>query len=373
MPFKSALPITEHDGECSGCRSSKMKKKINWKQREEWFIELIDEYRNPDSYDCIIPVSGGKDSYFAAHIAKKYNLNALLVTYYSNSYLEEGDYNLKKMKEVFGFDHIIFSPSEDILIKLHRLGFKLHGDMNWHNHCGIYTVPMRAAVQYRIPLVLWGDHGFTEQGGMYSHNDFFEYTAKDRFEHALHGYDWFDFVEETEKLTKKDLQWAIYPEDKHIIDVGIRGVFLSNYFFYDGNEHAKIAIKNYNWKPAQKPFERTYRLFSNLDDIHENGIHDYMKFVKFGYGRGTDHACYDIRIGIITRDQGIDIVRKYDHVKPSDLHQWLERVGMNEDEFDKIADTFRNPRIWRIKNNKWYKNNVWGEESDYGIVKLNKK
>jgi hypothetical protein len=126
----------------------------------------------------------------------------------------------------------------------------------------------------------------------------------------------------------------------------------------------------YGWRPAEQPFERTYRTFSNLDDMHENGIHDYLKFVKLGYGRGSDHACKDIRAGIMTRDQGVEMVRKYDHVKPRrDLERWLKYVGMTEEEFDVTCDKFRNSRVWRHKDGRWYKDNIWGGESDYGPVK----
>jgi hypothetical protein len=151
--------------------------------------------------------------------------------------------------------------------------------------------------------------------------------------------------------------------------VGVRGIFLSNYFLYDGNYHAKLAMELYDWQPAQQPFDRTYRLISNLDDMHENGAHDYLKFIKLGYGRATDHSNYDIRLGLMTREEGINTVRKYDHVKPRDLDRWLNYVGMTEEEFDAIADTFRNPRVWRIENGQWVKDNIWGSSSAYGPVK----
>jgi hypothetical protein len=128
-------------------------------------------------------------------------------------------------------------------------------------------------------------------------------------------------------------------------------------------------MEQYGWKPAQQPFERTYRTISNLDDMHENGIHDYLKFIKFGYGRGTDHACKDIRAGVMTREQGIEMVRKYDSIKPRhDLERWLEYVGMSEDEFDKICDQFRDSRVWRIEGGQWVKDNIWGEPSAYGKI-----
>lgn len=370
FPAVAATPLTfDQHGVCSGCRASRHKKTIDWARRRAMFGELVDEYRNPDGYDCVLPVSGGKDSYFAAHVAREFGLRALMVTYHGNNYLPEGERNLMRMKDVFGFDHVIFRPSTDVLRRLNRLGFTITGDMNWHCHAGIFTYPMQVAVRCNIPLVFWGDHGFTEQGGMYSHNDFFEYTAKDRYENALHGFDWFDFIEPSEGLTRKDLQFLIYPSDEQVLDTGLRGIFLSNYFYYDGALHAEIAREHYQWEEAEQEFDRTFRRTSNLDDMHENGVHDYMKFIKFGYGRGTDHANYEIREGRMTRETGMDMVRRYDHVKPRDLRRWLDYTGMDEERFDRIADTFRDRRVWRIENNQWIKKNVWGGESAYGEVK----
>jgi len=100
---------------------------------------------------------------------------------------------------------------------------------------------------------------------------------------------------------------------------------------------------------------------SNLDDIHENGVHDYMKYIKFGYGRCTDHATKDIRAGIIDRQKAIDLVRRYDHVKPSDLKRWLEYTGYTEEQFDAIADTFRDPRVWWSVDGQWHKKNIWDQ------------
>ena len=121
-----------------------------------------------------------------------------------------------------------------------------------------------------------------------------------------------------------------------------------------------------------KPFQRTYRKASNLDDIHENGIHDYLKFVKFGYGRASDHGSKDIRAKKITRMQAITEVKKRDHIKSKDLKRWLKYVGWTEKKFDSVSDTFRNPRTWWIKNSKWMKNNIWGKSSSYGKVYLPK-
>lgn len=382
-PSMAATPLTFDDkGVCSGCRVAGQKKVIDWKGRFRMLKKLTDEYRAKNNYDILIPVSGGKDSYYQAHIAsKELGLKVLLVTYHGNNYLPEGEYNLARMRELFDCDHIVVKPGVDVLIKMNRIGFKLQGDMNWHNHCGIFTVPIQEAVRHKVPLMMWGEHGFMDMGGMYSYNDFVEFTAKTRLEHGLRGYDWHDFTDEgleklgrselKEGLRPKDLLWAQYPSDEEIASVGVRGIYLSNYLDWDGTKNAESVTKLYGWRTAQQPFERTYRSFSNLDDMHENGIHDYLKFVKFGYGRASDHASKDIRAGVMTREKGIEMVRKYDHVKPRrDLERWLKYVNMTEEEFDAICDTFRDPRAWRIEGGQWVKDDIWGGSSAYGPVHL---
>lgn len=382
-PGVAATPLTfDSDGVCSGCRVNGIKKDIRWSDRWVMLKKLVDQYRSTSNYDVIIPVSGGKDSYYQTHIAvKELGLKALLVTYHGNNYMSEGEYNLNRMREVFDCDHIIFRPSVDMLIKMNRIGFRLQGDMNWHAHCGIFTMPIQVSVRYKVPLMLWGEQGFLDLCGMYSLNDFVEFTAKHRLEHSLRGYDWNDFTDEglerlgrpelKEGIRQKDLLWAQYPSDEEIDVSGTRGIWLGNYVNWEPNDQTKIVTELYKWKPAEQPFERTYRLMSNIDDMHENGVHDYLKFIKFGYGRGSDHSCKDIRAGKMTREQGIEMVRKYDHVKPRrDLERWLKYVNMTEETFDQICDTFRDPRVWRIENGEWVKDNIWGGSSAYGDVHL---
>lgn len=372
-PASSAVKLTfDEHGVCSGCRVAEQRKTIDWKKRAKMLADLTSEYRSVDgsNYDCIIPVSGGKDSYFQTHyVTKILKLKPLLVTYHGNNYLAEGEYNLARMRQVFDVDHIIFKPSEKVLIKLNRVCFKRMGDMNWHAHCGIFTYPVQIAVKFKIRLIIWGEHGYTDLGGMYSMDDFPEMTAKYRIEHAQRGFDWYDMVGQ-EGLREKDLLWAKYPTEEELEVSGVRGIYLGNYVDWDANVHWKLVQKLYGWQEAKQPFERTYRRFSNLDDMHENGVHDWLKYVKFGYGRATDHACKDIRTGHMTRERGIEMVRKYDHVKPRDLKRWLEYVGMKEAKFDKIADTFRDPRVWRKnKKGQWEKDNIWDTPKKTGSKK----
>lgn len=362
-PSSSAVPLTfDQDGVCSGCRVHDQKKQIDWDERFEWLLELVEPYRRSSGYECIIGVSGGKDSYYQTHFVKeKLGLKPLLVTYNGNNYLEVGWHNLLRMKEVFKVDHIIYSPSVDCLIRMNRLCFRKMGDMNWQNHAGIATLPMKMAMQLNLSLVFWGEHGWTDLGGMHSLHDLVEYTARYRKDQLLRGFDWYDMLGDPEDpVEEHELEWCKYPSDEEIERVGVRGIFIGNYDPWDANAHTKLVTEKYGWQPSPVPFERTYRRISNLDDRYENGAHDYLKYVKFGYGRATDHASKDIRAGYMTRQEGVEMVKKHDHVKSSDIYYWLKYVDRTEAWFDRIADTFRSPHVWvRDSRGNWLKRNIW--------------
>ncbi len=374
-PETSAVTLQfDNKGVCSGCKVSKKKEKIDWQKREKYFKRLIESYKSKKNYDCIIPVSGGKDSYYQTHLIKKvYGLNPLLVTYNGNNYSRQGLKNLQNMREVFGVDHIFFTPNIDVLKCLNRMGMLMMGDMNWHAHAGIFTYPIKVAVQLKIPLIIWGEHGRTELGGMHNYEDFIEFTYRHRHEHACRGFEWYDFLEKAdlyeESLTETQLIPWKYPSDKEISRLGVRGIYISNYFNWNPNEHIKLIKKLYKFKESKKNFERTYRKMSNLDDIHENGIHDYLKFIKFGYGRATDHCSKDIRGGLMKRSEAIKIVGELDHIKSNDLNRWLKYVGWTEEKFDLVCNTFRNPRVWWVENGKWAKYDINGKKKFFGNVK----
>jgi imidazoleglycerol phosphate synthase cyclase subunit len=363
-PSISAAPMEfDEAGVCTGCRMSALKDTIppgEWERRKELLREILERNRSPDGarHDCVIAVSGGKDSWFQIHVIKnELGLNPLLVTYDGNNWTEVGFRNLLRMKEVFGCDHIVVSPSTDTLKKLNRLGVEILGDMSWHAHVGITTVPVRVAVENRIPIVIWGEHGYLDLCGQFDLNDYPEMSYRDRLEHFARGYEWNYFVGR-EGLEERDLIHWRYPSDKELYDLDCRGIYLGNYVFWDANRHVELMIEKYGFQLPKEPFDRTYRMMSNLDDMHENGAHDYLKYIKFGYGRCTDHVSKDIRAGLMTREQGIELIKRYDHVKPKDLYRWLSYVGMDEDRFDRLADTFRDPRVWWMENGEWKRHEI---------------
>ncbi len=373
-PAAAVNIVFDDEGVCSGCRvAEEMQEQADeefWEERRRAFEQIVRESRRGSSnWDCIIPVSGGKDSYWQTHLIRKvYGLNPLLVTYHGNNFLPEGQDNLDRMRDVLGVDHIVFGPSVDTLRRLNELCFRKMGDMNWHAHAGIKILPVRLAVQMGIPLVVWGEvtWGLT---GMFSLDDGAEYNKRIVTEHDLRGYDWRSMSDEEEGVRPEDLVWLRYPSDEELARVGVRGVYIGNYFRWDPNEHAQLMRELYGFEFARQPFERTYRRMSNLDDMHENGIHDWMKFIKFGYGRASDHVSKDIRDGYLSRAEGVELVRRHDAVKPRrDLDRWLKYVDMTEGEFDRVAEGFRNPRVWWIEDGQWWKDNVWGEPSAYGKV-----
>ena len=246
-PFLSAAPMEfDEQGVCMGCRMGRAKSdipKAEWKRREQLFRDILEENRSKDGsrHDCVIAVSGGKDSYYQTHVIKnEMGLNPLLVTYNGNNYTEAGWRNLLRMREAFDVDHIIYSPSIKVLKILNRLAFIVMGDMNWHAHVGITTVPVQAAAQHGIPLVLWGEHGYLDVSGQFSMYDFPEMSYRDRLEHFARGFEW-NFFEGREGLTSSDLISWKYPADAALLEIGIRGLYLGNYVYWEANDHGRMV------------------------------------------------------------------------------------------------------------------------------------
>ena len=354
----------DEDGICSSCRTFEEILKLDnkqWKLREDKFIEILDGHKKltDGDYDCIIPVGGGKDSYFQAHYVKSLGFKPLLVTYYGNNFLPEGDENLNNMAKKLGCDHYIFKPSEELLIKLNKAAFYLMGDMNWHNHAGLRIIPVKSAIHFKVPLFIFGEVSW-DISGMFSIDDYSEFNKRTVLEHDMRGFTIKDF-DGRENLKVEDLKWYQLPTDEEFEKFKLKGIYLGNFVKWDPYKQTDLMKELYGWKESPIDFERTYRRISNLDDMHENGAHDYLKYIKFGYGRCSDHVSKDIRLGYMDRNKGIELVKKYDHVKPmNDLSRWLEYVKMTEDEFDRHADTLRDSRVWKkdTKGN-WIKDNIW--------------
>ena len=354
---KNAKPYIIFDDRnvCSGCRSAEKNDDVDWKERENNLSEIFDKYKriaksNNNIYDCIIPVSGGKDSHYQVHIVKElYGLNPLLVTYNHLFNTPLGNRNLRNLIEKTSCDHIRFSSALNSVRKLSKYMLKKCGDVTWHYHAGITTFPIQIAVKYNIPLIVWAENNFSNLTDIFNPDDMVEFSRKSRKDLALRGIEAVDAIGH-DGIDEKDIGAFRYPDDDEIERVGVRGIYLSNYVKWDEKSQAEKMISLYDFGVAKYPREKSFNLYSKLEDFHSNGLHDYLKFLKFGYGRGTDDASTAIRSGRISREEGVYLAHRYDSVKPKDLYTWLEFVGMTEEEFFEIVNPMRDPSVWGQKD-----------------------
>lgn len=345
--------ILDESGVCSGCRLIESRPAIDWDANERLLRELLEEHKarqrekgNP--YDCIVPVSGGKDSTYQVWLMRtRYDMNPLLVSYNHTFNTPIGVRNLANLIEKMDCNLVRFTTAPGSARRIAKYMLHKVGDVTWHYHAGIMTFPIRAAVQYDVPLVVWGEEGFSELVGMHNQDDFVEFTKKKRQEHSMRGFEPEDLLADSScPLTAYDLAPFMYPSDEEIERVGVRGIYLSNYISWNARAQTEFIIDKLDFETAEAR-DRTFNLYDKLDDVHANGLHDYLKWLKFGYGRATDDAATEIRHGRMTREVGIEMVTRYDHVRPHDLDIFLKATDMTEDELLTMVEPMRDPTIWR--------------------------
>ncbi len=355
-PANHPLGITFDDqGICSGCRVHEEKDTIDWATRLEKLHKICDKYRNSSRriHDCIVPVSGARDSYFIVDMVKNVlGMNPLLVSYNKHYNTRMGIRNLSYLRTLFGCDFVQCTVAPEKVKRITRESLKYLGSLYWHCLAGQTAFPVQTAVKFKIPLIIWGAHQGIDQVGMFSHLDEVEMTRKYRKDHDLMGVEAQDLLRLSTDLTLNDMEQFFYPHDKEIEAVGIRGIYLNNYVRWDSKKQHENMIEQYGYETMAQ--QRTYDTCNDVDCFHYSGIHDYIKFIKWGYGKVTDHASREIRLGHITREQGVDLVERYHQVKPRDLMMFLEWLGMPEELFWMMIDNKRDPAIWkRMSNGGW--------------------
>jgi len=370
--------ILDEQGVCSGCRVVESREDIEWSGREQRLVDLLNSYKadqrakgNP--YDCIIPVSGGKDSTYQTWLMRqKYGMNPLLVSYNHTFNTPLGLRNLANLIDKMDCNLVRFTTAPGAAKRLAKYMLMKVGDVTWHYHAGIQTFPIRAAVQYDVPLVVWGEEGFSELIGMHNQDDFVEFTKKKRQEHSMRGFEPQDLLEEADcPLTSYDLAPFFYPTDEELEEVGVRGIYLSNYISWNARAQTEFIIKELDFETSQGR-DRTFNRYDKLEDVHANGLHDYLKYVKFGYGRATDDAATEIRHGRLSREEGIDLVMKYDPVRPKDMDIFLRAVKMTEEELMRLVEPMRDSSIWKKHaDGHWLtRDDVGNHKNDPGVDKV---
>ncbi len=369
--------VFDDEGVCSGCRVHEEKDALDWTKQFEKLKALTAKYKNTsgNNYDCVVPVSGARDSYFIVHtIVKELGLRPLLVTYNKHYNTERGIRNLAYLRTLFGCDIITQTVSPDIVKKVTRASLRSMASMYWHCLAGQTVFPVQVAVRFKIPLIIWGAHQGVEQVGMFSHLDEVEMTRKYRKDHDLMGFEAEDLIDETLGVTEADLQQFTYPHDKEIEKVGVRGIYLNNYIRWDSKAQHEEMIKTYGYESGLQA--RTFDTYNDVDCFHYSDIHDYIKFLKWGYGKVTDHVSREIRLKRMTREEGIDLVAQYQDKKPTTLKLFLDWIGMTENSFYYLINERRDPRIWGASDDGTFAllDSVVEHKKDAGIdpVRLDK-
>lgn len=341
------------DGVCSGCRVHEEKDTLDWAERADKLRSILECYRNHsgNNYDCIIPVSGARDSYFIVHTIKHvYGMNPLLVTYNKHYNTATGVRNLANLRIRFDCDIMTLSVNPDTVKKITRATMRRFGSMYWHCLAGQTVFPVQIAVKFKIPLIVWGAHQGVDQVGMFSHLDEVEMTRKYRKEHDLMGYEADDLIAEFDGIVERDILPYRYPDNRELEKVGVRGVYLNNYIRWDSRAQHEEMIRQYGYETGAQT--RSFDTYNDVDCWNYSDVHDYIKFVKHGYGKVTDHACREIRLKRLTREAGLELVRQYGTRQPHHLALFLGWLGMTENAFHYIIDQHRNPAIW-ARNEDW--------------------
>jgi len=348
------LNITFDDqGVCSGCRVHEEKDILDWRERGEKLRTILNDYRNKsgNNYDCIIPVSGARDSYFIVHTIKNiYKMNPLLVTYNKQYNTDLGIQNLAYLRIHFDCDLITQTVNPQTVKKVTRATMRKLGSIYWHCLAGQTVFPVQIAVKLKIPLIVWGAHQGLDQVGMFSHLDEVEMTRKYRKEHDLMGYEAEDLVNDFDNVAYEDVIQYLYPDDREIERVGIRGIYLNNYIRWDSKKQHENMIRTFGYETAKQT--RTFDTYNDVDCFNYSDVHDYIKYVKHGYGKVTDHVNREIRLKRLTRKEGISLIKQYRDIRPRFLSQFLHWIGMTERGFWYVINRHRNRNTW-IRNDQW--------------------
>ncbi|MCP3924040.1 MAG: N-acetyl sugar amidotransferase [Desulfobacterales bacterium] len=373
---KCIMPETKPDlhidenGVCNACRYFDQRVDVDWDQRELEFKSILDRYRSKDGnkHDCIIPVSGGKDSTYMTLKMLEYGMNPLCVTSTTCKLSDIGRRNIENIKKL-GVDYIEVSTNPVVRSRINKLTLKQVGDISWAEHLTIFTIPIRISVQMNIPLIIWGENSQNENGGPAAdaENNTLSRNWLEEFGGLL-GLRVSDLVGQ-EGIRKQDLILYNYPSNEELEKVGVTGLFLGYYIPWDGHNNALIA-QAYGFESYPKQVEGSIINYENLDNLQMR-IHDYFKYLKFGFDRSTDWACWHIRRGRLTRGEGVELAKQNGGRFPwtylgKPIEEIMDDIDMTMEEFNRICDQFTNKKLFKSdKRGNLIKN------KDGDLIKIN--
>lgn len=355
MPDTKPHLLFDEEGVCNACRNYEYRKEVNWKERKNELMAILDKYRSKDgsNWDCIIPVSGGKDSTFQVIKMLELGMNPLCVTATTCHLTEIGRKNIENLQRL-GVDHIELTSNRVVRKKLNKIGLIEVGDISWPEHVSIFTTPVRIAVNLNIPLLIWGENSQNEYGGpaAATQNNVLDRRWLEEYGGLL-GLRVTDMIGQY-GIEKRDLIPYTYPSDEELQRVGVTGLFLGYYLPWDGYTNVLVS-QAHGFQSWGKTIEGSAVDYENIDN-YQVGIHDYFKFLKFGFGRASDLVSMHIRRGRLTREEGMEIVKRHDGKFPltyldKPIEEILEPLDITLDEFIAICDQFTNKKLFKLDRN----------------------
>jgi len=350
MPDSKPDLTFNQDGICSACQAYESRQLIDWVARQRELETLLSKFRSEDGYwDCVIPVSGGKDSTYQVIKMLEFGMNPLCVTATTCDLSEIGHRNIENLKRL-GVDHIQVSPNPQARATLNRIGLIEVGDVSWPEHVGIFTIPVQVAINYGIHLIIWGENSQNEYGGpaIAQTRNILDRAWLEEFGGLL-GLRVGDLAE-VYGIARMHLNPYEYPSEQELATAEITGLFLGHYLPWDGLTNFLLSQAS-GFESMPVLVEGSMVSYENVDN-YQTGIHDYFKYLKFGFARATDLACLHVRRNRISRFEALEIIKRVDGRFPSTylgkpLDKILAPLDVTIDDFMDICDRFTNHNIFR--------------------------
>jgi N-acetyl sugar amidotransferase len=349
-PYNRPNISFDAEGRCN-CARAQDKDAIDWEERRRAFQDVVAHAKaRSKGYDCLIPVSGGKDSTWQVVTCLEYGLKPLCVTWRPPGRTDLGWQNLHNMIEL-GVDHIDFSINPKVERRFTLKAFERFGIPALPMHMAIFSIPLTVAVRYDIPLVVWGENSAFEYGGTAESRVGFKLDRSWLERHGVtHGTTARDWI--SEDLTERDLLPYFGPSEAELQAKGVVAIFLGYYFRWDPQKSLEVA-EQHGFQRRAAGARTGYYDYADIDDDFIS-IHHWMKWYKFGFTRTFDNLSLEVRNGRLRRDEAIALLRKRgDETPHADIEKFCRWLGISKQRFFEIAERFRNPDVWTKREGKW--------------------
>lgn len=338
-------------GVCNACAAHRLKPEIDWAAREAAFLDVVGHAKSRSrGYDCLVPVSGGKDSTWQIVTCLEYGLNPLAVTWKTPARTALGAANLDNLVSL-GVDHIDYQVNPLVERKFMLAALERFGSTAIPMHMALFNIPLKIAARFDIPLVVWGENSAFEYGGPEDERYGFKLDGRWLQRYGVtHGTTAADWV--SPALTERELTPYFGPADAELDAKGVLAVFLGYYFEWDPARTLDVA-RAHGFRSRPEGPKTGYYDYADIDDDFVS-IHHYLKWYKFGFTRSFDNLSLEIRNGRLTRDAAVEWLRtRGDETPHDDIEKFCAFAGVSRARFFEVIERFRNPDVWTCRNGHW--------------------